>query len=75
MNFAEKIERIEKAHDLIRLERTGCPSAFASKLQMSVSQLYDQLEFFEELHIEVRYSIKKESFYYVRGLNVEFVTL
>ena len=50
MNFTEKIERIEKAHHLIRLQKTGCPSAFASKLQLNVNELYDELEFFEELH-------------------------
>ena len=75
MDFSTQIERIEKAHNLIRLERTGSPSDFASKLGISLTQLHLDLDFFKELRTEVKYSIKKETYYYVESSSLEFVTI
>ncbi len=75
MNFEKQIERIEKVHDLIRLERTGSPSAFADKLGISLSQLNEDLDFFKDMRTDVKYSVKKETFYYAESLNLEFVSI
>jgi hypothetical protein len=64
MNFIKQIERIKKIHRLISTEKTGTPIVFARKLSLSRSQLYNELEIIKELDAPLKYSKKKESFYY-----------
>ena len=49
MNFIKQIERIRKLHELISIEKTGTPFAFAQKLNLSRSHLYNILKNFKEL--------------------------
>ncbi|HSD08874.1 hypothetical protein [Flavobacterium sp.] len=71
MNFAKHIERIKKAHQLIYSEKTGKPEAFAVKLRISRSQLYNELDFFKSLKAVIKYSKKTESFYYAEPFDLE----
>ncbi|MFH7016327.1 hypothetical protein [Flavobacterium sp. FlaQc-47] len=64
MNFIKQIERIKKMHKLICAEKTGTPTAFARKLCLSRSQLYNVLEVIKELDGPLKYCKKRESFYY-----------
>ncbi len=64
MNFIKQIERIKKMHLLISTEKTGSPDAFARKLQLSRRQLYNELEIIKNLDATIKYSKKRESFYY-----------
>ena len=75
MNFAEQIERLEKAHELIRMEKTGSAAIFAAKLGISLSQLYSDLDFFKDLSADVKYSVKKETFYYAEATYLDFATI
>lgn len=64
MNFIKQIERLKIIHKLIYSEKTGTPSAFAKRLNLSRSQLYNELEVIKELDAPVKYCKKRESFYY-----------
>ena len=64
MNFVKQIERIKKMHKLINSEKTGTPVVFARKLNLSRSQLYNELEIIKELGAPLKYCKKRESFYY-----------
>ncbi|WP_035108249.1 hypothetical protein [Flavobacterium denitrificans] len=64
MNFIKQIERIKRIHKLICGEKTGAPIAFARKLHLSRSQLYNELEAIKELNAPIKYCKKRETFYY-----------
>jgi predicted transcriptional regulator len=71
MNFIKQIERIKKVHNLISMEKTGTPYAFAQKLNLSRSQLYNILGNFKELGAILKYCKKRESFYYENYFDLE----
>lgn len=71
MNFINHIERLNKIHNLIKAEKTLTPKEFASKLQLSRSQLYNIIEIFKELDARITYCKKKESFYYVKPFDLK----
>ncbi|WP_337968055.1 hypothetical protein [uncultured Flavobacterium sp.] len=70
MNFIKQIERIKRIHKLISSEKTGTPNAFARKLFLSRSQLYNDLEIIKELDAPLKYCKKRESFYYERSFEL-----
>ncbi|WPO80235.1 hypothetical protein [Flavobacterium sp. KACC 22761] len=55
---------MKKIHKLICGEKTGAPIAFARKLHLSRSQLYNELEVIKELDAPIKYCKKRETFYY-----------
>jgi hypothetical protein len=64
MNFVKQIERIKTMDELIAAEKTGTPIVFAKKLNLSRSQLYNELDLLRQLDAPIRYCKKRESFYY-----------
>ncbi|WP_233430713.1 hypothetical protein [Flavobacterium tructae] len=64
MSFIEKIERMKRIHQLICEEKTGSPAAFAKKMLLSRSQLYNELEIIKGFDAPLKYCKKRESFYY-----------
>ena len=71
MNFIKQIERIKKIHLLICNQKTGCPDAFAQKLNLSRRQLYNELELIKNLDAVIKYCKKKQSFYYSEPFDLE----
>jgi len=71
MNFIKQIERINKAHSLIISEKTGTPEAFAKKLSMGRSQLYNLLDTLKSFGAPIKYCKKRESFYYDESFKLE----
>ena len=71
MNFIKQMERIKKIHLLISTEKTGSPDAFAQKLNLSRRQLYNELEIIKNLDATIKYSKKRESFYYGETFDLE----
>lgn len=71
MNFIKQIERIKKIHKLISSEKTGTPCSFAIQLRLSRRQLYNELETLKSLDAPIKYSKKRESFYYETPFDLE----
>ncbi|WP_428230597.1 hypothetical protein [Flavobacterium sp.] len=57
-------------HKLISTEKTGSPSAFARKLCVSRSQLYNELELIKDLDAPLKYCKKRETYYYETSFEV-----
>lgn len=72
MNFINQIERIKRVHLLIRLEKTGNPTKFAKKMNLSRSHLYNLIEYMKEMDATIKYCKKKESFYYENSFDLVF---
>jgi hypothetical protein len=70
MLLFETIDRVNRIHQLIRLEATGSPDEFAGKLNLKKRQLYNILEEFKDYGADVRYSRIKNSYYYNNNFDV-----
>ena len=70
MNPFERIARLVEIHQLIKQEKTGSPIEFAEKLHISRSQLYNIKEELEDYGAVVKYSRRKETFYYVNNFEL-----
>lgn len=64
MNFVKQIERLQYLDRLITKQSTGTPDELAERLGISRSQLYNLINYFNEIGIEVKYSKRLHSFYY-----------
>ncbi|WP_215225192.1 helix-turn-helix domain-containing protein [Echinicola shivajiensis] len=71
MNFIKHIERIQLINKLIREEKTGSPEELSARLGISRRQLYNHLESLKDMGLEVSYSRKLNSFYYVDEKHLE----
>ena len=70
MNPFERIARLVEIHRLIEQEKTGSPAEFAEKFHISRSQLYNIKEELEAYGAVVKYSRKRNSFYYVNNFEL-----
>jgi len=70
MNPFERIARLVEIHQLIKQEKTGSPIEFAKELHISRSQLYNIKEELEDYGAVVKYSRRKETFYYVNNFEL-----
>ena len=70
MNPFERIARLLEIHQLIKQEKTGSPIEFAEKFHISRSQLYNIKEELEDYGAVVKYSRRKETFYYVNNFEL-----
>ncbi|MDR9364576.1 MAG: helix-turn-helix domain-containing protein [Balneolaceae bacterium] len=64
MKFVEQIERLKYLDELIRKGNTGTPDELARRLGISRSQLYNLINYFNDLGVPVKFSRRKNSFYY-----------
>jgi len=71
MNFIKHIERIQLINKLIKEEKTGSPEELSARLGISRRQLYNHIETLKDLGLEVAYSRKGNSFYYVENKHLE----
>jgi predicted DNA-binding transcriptional regulator YafY len=71
MNLQNQTERLNKVHQLILQEKTGTPTEFASKLEISRSQLYNIIDMLKEYEAPIKYSKKINSFYYTKPFDLE----
>lgn len=59
------VKKLLHMHHLIHLQCTGCASAFALKVELSRSRLYDYLNFLrQELGVEVVYNKYRQTYEY-----------
>lgn len=64
MSLLKYIERLKRIDDLIRRKATGNPEEFAKKLNISRSQLLQDLKELKELGAAIEYSFNSRSYYY-----------
>ena len=64
-------ERIIKTNKLIKEQKTGTPEIFAKRLNIGKRQLYNILENFKIIGASIKYSRKKESFYYEENFDLQ----
>jgi biotin operon repressor len=56
------------------MRSTGSPSAFAKKLGISRSSIFQDLQEMRELGLEIKYSPTLESYYYENGKRIQIAT-
>ena len=71
MNLEKQAERINKVHQLIIEEKTGTPSEFDNKLNISKSQLYNLIGILKEYDAPIKSCKKINSFYYSKPFFLE----
>ena len=67
MKAIEQLERLQRIHDLIKLERTGTPNEFAETVHISRRQLYEYIQVIKDLGVEIKYSKSRNTFYLCNG--------
>lgn len=73
MNIIIKhIEIIERIDQLIRLQATGTPEDFASRLGISKTKLYRVIGVMKKLNAPIEYNIHLESFVYEESVAFSF---
>ncbi len=64
MKTLKQLERLRKAHQLIKQENTGNPKEFANRLNINERELYRIVEYLKELDAEIFFSRSANSYYY-----------
>lgn len=64
MNILRNIERIQMLHKLIKDEKTGTPDSLSHRLDISRASLYNLLDELKSIDAPIRYSRRRETFYY-----------
>jgi len=64
MKTLKQIQRLQKAHKLIKQENTGTPKEFAQKLHISERELYNIINHLKDLEANVYFNRKTNTYYY-----------
>lgn len=64
MKTLKQLERLRKAHKLIKQGNTGSPSEFSNRLHVSERELYRIIEYLKEMDAKITFSRKISSYYY-----------
>jgi len=64
MTFLEKLNTIERLHQLIRLQATGSPKALANKFDISHRAIFNIINLIKNMGAPVEYCINKQSYCY-----------
>ncbi|MBK7652717.1 MAG: HTH domain-containing protein [Flammeovirgaceae bacterium] len=70
MSLLKYIERLDRMNDLIRRKATGNPDEFAKKLQVSRSQLMQDLKELRDLGAPIEFCNASQSYWYTRECKV-----
>ena len=68
MTFNERINAIERIHQLISLKATGAPDELAQRLGVSRSTVYEFIESMKNLGAEIEYCRSKRTFVYTEKM-------
>jgi len=60
-----QLERLRKAHSLIKYSNTGTPTEFSKRLHISERELYRMLEYLKELDAKILFSRVSNTYYYI----------
>ena len=72
MSLRNNIERVERMHQMIRYKRTGTPQQFARKMGVSQSMLYLLLKELKDLGAPIGYCKSRQSYQYIRPVELKF---
>ena len=72
MSGFKYISRLERIDQLIRQEGTGNAPAFASRLGVSVRQLYNLIEELKDLGMPIAYCRTRQTYYYRYNCRIIF---
>lgn len=64
MSLSKYIARLQRMDLLIALKATGSPEAFANKMNLSRSTLFETLQEMKGMGVDIRYSNIRETYYY-----------
>ncbi len=64
MKNLKQLERLRKAHILIKQGNTGAPAEFSKRLHVSERELYRILEYLKELGAQISFSRTSNAYYY-----------
>lgn len=64
MSLFKYIARLQRMDSLIAMKATGPPEAFACKMNLSRSTLFETLQEMKGMGVDIRYSNIRESYYY-----------
>lgn len=67
MKAIEQLQRLQRIHDLIKVERTGTPDEFAETVHISRRQLYEYIQIIKDLGVDIKYSKSRTTFYMCNG--------
>ena len=73
METFKNISRFEWLDQLIRQEKTGNPPALASRMGVSVRQLYYLIDELKDLGLPIDYSRTRKTFYYRSKCKLVFI--
>ena len=71
MKAIEQLERIQRIIKLIKHEKTGTPEEFANSLQIGKRRLYEHLDDFREMGVQIDYSKLRNTYYFSNGHELE----
>ncbi len=66
----KQLERLRKIHELIQQEKTGCPSEFANKLNVSERRLYYIIDYLKDIDAPLKYCRKTKTYYYTTSFDL-----
>ncbi len=69
MNLIEKINLLERVHNLIRRKATGDPKSLAFRLQVSERTVFNIIKVMKEMDAPIYFCRNKNSFCYERDVN------
>ncbi|MDR1717355.1 MAG: hypothetical protein LBS20_16100 [Prevotella sp.] len=73
MNFFETLENIQRLHAFIQAEKTGTPEQLAIRLGICRRTLYNLLDDLKSKNASIRYSRKRETFYYSKRFDLKLI--
>ena len=71
MKAIEQLERIQRIIQLIKCEKTGTPEEFANYLHIGKRRLYEHLDNFREMGVQIDYSKQRNTYYFSNGQELE----
>jgi predicted transcriptional regulator len=71
MNIYEQKERLEYFHSLIKREATGDCNAFAEKLHLKKTQIYEMIKEFKDYGADIKYDRFRMTYYYANDFDVK----
>lgn len=64
MKAFEQLERFQQIIKMIKQEKTGTPEEFADHLQIGKRRLYEHLDNFREMGVQIDYSKQRNTYYF-----------
>lgn len=76
MTFLEKLNTIERLHQLIRRQATGSPQTLANKFDISYRAIFNIIDLIKQMGAPVEYCIYKQTYYYTFEceLNIGYIS-